>query len=145
MMPNQPTTEVTASEILSIRQQSDVIQLTNHIRQQALLIGMNTLNHTKLSTAASELARNMLTHGGGGTVQLENIRQGEQTGIRLTFADKGPGIADIEQALQPGYSTGGSMGLGLPGAKQLADEFRVNSTAGEGTTVIILKWAKTGK
>lgn len=79
-MPSQPTTELTASETLSIRQQSDVIQLTNHIRQQASLLGMSVLNHTKLSTAASELARNMLTHGAGGTVQLEGIRRGTRTG-----------------------------------------------------------------
>lgn len=140
-MSNQPTIDVTASEILWIRQQSDVIQLTNRIRQQALLIRMSVLNQTKLSTAASELARNVLLHGGGGTAQLECIQQGLQTGIRLTFTDKGPGIANIDQALQSGYSTGGGMGLGLPGAKQLSDEFRLTSTMGEGTTVTILKWA----
>lgn len=140
-MPSQPTIDVTGSETLSIRQQSDVIQLTNRIRQQALLIRMSTLNQTKLSTAASELARNVLLHGGGGNVQFEQIRRGSQTGIRLIFTDQGPGIADLNQALQPGYSTGTGMGLGLPGAKRLADAFHLTSTVGEGTTVIILKWA----
>ncbi|GAB3642978.1 ATP-binding protein [Spirosoma arcticum] len=140
-MPNQPTIDVTASEDLPIRQQSDVIQLTNRIRQQALLIRMSVLNQTKLSTAASELARNVLLHGGGGMAQLESIRQGLKNGIRLTFTDKGPGITDVDQALQSGYSTGGGMGLGLPGAKRLSDAFCLTSTVGEGTTVTILKWA----
>ena len=140
-MSNQPTIDVTGSETLSIRQQSDVIQLTSRIRQQALLIRMSTLNQTKLSTAASELARNVLLHGGGGSVQLEQIRRASQTGIRLIFTDRGPGIADLNQALQPGYSTGTGMGLGLSGAKQLADAFHLTSTVGEGTTVTILKWA----
>lgn len=137
----QPTIDVTASEVLTIRQESDVIQLTNRIRHQALLIGMNVLNQTKLSTAASELARNVLTHGGGGSVQFEQVRQGAQIGIRLIFTDRGPGIADIGQALQPGYTTGTGMGLGLSGAKQLADAFYLTSVVGEGTTVTILKWA----
>ena len=137
----QPTIDVTASEVLTIRQQSDVIQLTNRIRQQALQIGMSVLNQTKLSTAASELARNVLTHGGGGHVQFEQIRRRSQIGIRLIFTDRGPGIADVDQALQPGYTTGAGMGLGLPGAKQLADAFHLTSTVGEGTTVTILKWA----
>ncbi|WP_080237008.1 anti-sigma regulatory factor [Spirosoma rigui] len=139
-MSSQPTIDVTTSETLSIRQESDVIQLTNHIRQQVLLLGMSALNQTKLSTAASELARNMLIHGGGGTVQLEQISRGEQTGMRLYFADDGPGIADIERAMQSGYTTGTGMGLGLPGAKRLSDEFQLISKPGEGTRVTIIKW-----
>lgn len=139
-MSSQPTIDVTTSETLSIRQESDVIQLTNHIRQQVLLLGMSALNQTKLSTAASELARNMLIHGGGGTVQLEQISRGEQTGMRLYFADDGPGIADIERAMQSGYTTGTGMGLGLPGAKRLSDEFQLISKPGEGTRVTVIKW-----
>ena len=140
-MPNPTTIDVTASETLSIRQESDVILLTNQIRQQAVRIGMSILKQTKISTAASELARNMLVYGGGGTVQLEGVRRGLRIGIRLTFNDKGPGIASIDQAMQVGYSTGTGLGLGLPGAKKLADEFRLISAPGEGTTVTILKWA----
>ena len=140
-MPNPTTIDVTASETLSIRQESDVILLTNHIRQQALRIGMSILKQTKISTAASELARNMLVYGGGGTVQLEGVRRGLRIGIRLTLTDKGPGIASIDQAMQVGYSTGTGLGLGLPGAKKLADEFRLISAPGEGTTVTVLKWA----
>lgn len=137
----QATIEVTAGETLAIRQQSDVIQLTNQLRQQASEIGMSALNLTKLSTAASELARNVLTHGGGGQAQLERVRQGHRIGIRLLFTDRGPGIADVGQAMQPGYSTGSGLGLGLPGAKRLADAFQLTSVVGQGTTVMILKWA----
>ena len=118
-----------------------MIQLTNHLRQQAAEVGMSALNQTKLSTAASELARNMLVHGGGGNVQLERVQSGLKTGIRLLFIDQGPGIADIGQAMKRGYTTGGGLGLGLPGAKRLADEFSLTSTAQDGTTVVIVKWA----
>lgn len=133
--------DVTTSETLAVRQDSDVIQLTGHVRQQAVSIGMGTLDQTKMSTASSELARNMLIHGGGGTVQVEQVSENLKKGIRLVFADNGPGIADVEQAMQSGYSTGAGMGLGLPGAKQLADEFVLNSVVGEGTTITIVKWA----
>jgi serine/threonine-protein kinase RsbT len=139
-MSNPATIEVTVSETLSIRQEGDVILLTNHIRQQAVQLGMSALFQTKLSTAASELARNMLMHGGGGNVQLEQICRGEQTGIRLYFDDDGPGIADVDLAMQSGYTTGAGMGLGLPGAKRLADEFQLTSNPGEGTRVMIVKW-----
>lgn len=140
-MPSPATIEVAATETLVVRRESDVILLTNHIRQQALRMGMSTLDQTKLSTAASELARNMLIHGGGGSAQLETVSRGLHTGIRLTFTDRGPGIADIDLAMQSGYSTGGGMGLGLPGAKRLTDEFQIDSVVGEGTTVTILLWA----
>ncbi|MBC3787618.1 anti-sigma regulatory factor [Spirosoma utsteinense] len=140
-MTNPAMIDVEASETLAVRQESDVIQLTSYIRQQVVLMGMSTLNQTKLSTASSELARNMLIHGGGGTVQVEQISMKSKKGIRLIFTDNGPGIADIEQAMQSGYSTGSGMGLGLPGARQLADEFQLTSAVEEGTTVTILKWA----
>ena len=140
-MLNSATIEVTDGETIVIRQQSDVIQLTSRIRRRASGMAMSTLNQTKLGTAASELARNMLVYGGGGNVQLDCVRSGLRTGIRLLFVDRGPGIVDIEKAMQTGYSTGTGMGLGLPGAKRLADEFYLTSTVGEGTTVTILKWA----
>lgn len=140
-MPNPATIDVTTTETLPVRQESDVILLTNRIRQQALRVSMSPLDQTKLSTAASELARNMLIHGGGGNAQLDRIRRGLHAGIRLTFTDRGPGIADINLAMQDGYSTGKGMGMGLPGAKRLADEFQVVSAVGEGTTVTILLWA----
>ena len=139
-MSNPATIDITTSETLSIRQESDVIQLTNHIRHQAVRLGMSALNQTKLSTAASELARNTLMHGGGGTVQLEQISQGSQAGMRLHFVDDGPGIADIDLAMQSGYTTAGGMGLGLPGAKRLSDEFQLTSSPGHGTRVMIVKW-----
>jgi len=139
-MPVPAAIDVISSEELPIREESHVIQLTSQIRQQASGMGMSLLDQTKLSTAASELARNILVHGGGGKVQLECIRNTQKTGIRLLFTDHGPGIANMEQAMQSGFSTGMGMGLGLPGAKQLADEFYLTSVVGEGTTVTILKW-----
>lgn len=139
-MLDPATIEVLTSEELPIREDSHVIQLTSHIRQQASGMGMNLLDQTKLSTAASELARNILVHGGGGKAQLECVRNNPKIGIRLIFTDTGPGIANMEQAMQSGYSTGTGMGLGLPGAKQLADEFHLTSIVDEGTTVTIVKW-----
>jgi serine/threonine-protein kinase RsbT len=140
MPKRMKTIDVIASETLVIRQEGDVIQLTNHIRQQTLLARMSVLNQTKISTAASELARNMLVHATGGIVQLERVSKGLKAGIRMQFIDKGPGIADVDRAMQSGYSTGTGMGLGLPGAKRLADEFYLTSVMGEGTTITIVKW-----
>lgn len=137
----QTPIKVTAAETLAIRHERDVIMLTTLLRQQASEIGMNTLKRTKFSTAASELARNMLLHGGGGNARLERIHQETKVGIRLIVSDKGPGIADVGRAMQDGYSTGGGMGLGLPGAKRLSDEFHIVSEPGEGTTVTIISWA----
>ncbi|MDB5241828.1 MAG: anti-sigma regulatory factor [Spirosoma sp.] len=139
-MPIPATIEVLTSETFAILEGSHVIQLTGQIRQQASQMGMSLLDQTKLSTAASELARNILVHGGEGKAQLECIRSNSKIGIRLLFSDRGPGIANVEQAMQPGFSTGIGMGLGLSGAKQLADEFHLTSVVGEGTTVTILKW-----
>jgi len=102
---------------------------------------MGLVNQTKLITAASELVRNMLRYGNGGVCLIEVVTRGRDNGIRLTFEDKGPGIADVGLALKDGYSTGKSLGLGLPGAKRLVNEFDIKSKPGEGTTVTILKWA----
>ncbi len=103
-------------------------------------MGMSLLNQTKLITAASELVRNMLNYANGGDVTIEHIYQGNKTGIRLTFTDKGPGIANVEQAMQDGFSTGTGLGLGLPGAKRLSNQFSIDSTVGQGTTVTLIKW-----
>lgn len=139
MMPS-PTIKVTAAEAIAIQVERDVVQLTTAVRSQAGPLGMSLLNQTKLITAASELARNMLNYAGGGDVQLELISSGRRVGIRLIFMDKGPGIADIKLAMQDAYSTGQGLGLGLPGAKRLVSEFSVDSTVGQGTTVTIIKW-----
>jgi serine/threonine-protein kinase RsbT len=101
---------------------------------------MGLVNQTKLITAASELVRNMLRYAEKGTVLIEVISRGRDSGIRLTFEDRGPGIADIGQALKDGYSTGKSLGLGLPGARRLVNEFDIQSEVGKGTKVTIVKW-----
>jgi serine/threonine-protein kinase RsbT len=101
---------------------------------------MSVLNQTKLITAASELARNMMKYAGGGSVLIEVVSKGRDSGVRLTFADKGPGIANVEQAMRDGFSTGKSLGLGLPGARRLVSEFDIQSEPGKGTTVRLIKW-----
>lgn len=133
-----------SSERAEVRTEPDVIAFRGHLRELAFRIEMTTLEQTKFITAASELVRNMLVHGGGGEVTLEEVTNGARVGIRLTFRDEGPGIADITQAMQDGFSTAGSLGLGLPGAKRLANEFDLKSTPGRGTTVTIISW-KNGR
>lgn len=135
-----PTINVTATEIFSVRHESDVVPFISRVRQLANRLGMSLLNQTKLSTAASELARNMLNYAQGGEVCLEQVSRVGKTGVRLTFTDRGPGIADIDRAMQDGYSTGAGLGLGLPGAKRLTNEFDLTSVVGEGTTVTVIKW-----
>lgn len=123
-----------------ISREQDVVPFRNKVKESAVGIGMGILNQTKLITAASELVRNLLKYGGGGIVGIEQVNNGREDGIRLIFADKGPGIPDVELALKDGYSTGKSLGLGLPGSKRLVNEFDIRSTVGMGTTVTIIKW-----
>ena len=120
----------------------DVVAVRQAVRQRAVELGFNLVDQTKLVTAASELARNTLQYGGGGAVLIEGIGDGLRRGLRLTFEDKGPGIADIEQAMQYGYSSGKGMGVGLPGAKWLMDEFDIKSQVGKGTSVTMRKWVR---
>ncbi|PZR22621.1 MAG: anti-sigma regulatory factor [Flavobacterium psychrophilum] len=123
-----------------IAKEMDVVPFRNKVKEAAVKIGMGILNQTKLITAASELVRNLLKYGGGGTVEVESVSNGREDGIRLIFSDKGPGIQDIDLAMKDGYSTGKSLGLGLPGTKRIVNEFSIKSTVGEGTTVTIIKW-----
>ena len=125
---------------MNIVREIDVIPFRNRLKEIAVKIGMGLVNQTKIITAASELARNMLKYGGGGRVILEIVNRGRENGIRLTFSDKGPGIADISLAMKDGYSTGKSLGLGLPGTKRLVSEFAIQSEVGKGTTVTVIKW-----
>jgi serine/threonine-protein kinase RsbT len=127
-------------ESMQIVKEQDVILFRNRVKEFATRIGMSILNQTKLITAASELVRNMLKYASGGVVILEIVSKDRTTGVRLTFTDQGPGIADIKQAMQDGYSTGKSLGLGLPGAKRLVNEFEIKSEVGKGTTVTIIRW-----
>jgi len=141
MTTNPSMTRITLNkETIPISREQDVILFRNRVKEYATKIGMSLVNQTKLITAASELVRNMLKYGGGGSILLEVVTQGRDNGIRLTFEDKGPGIKDIPLAMKDGYSTGKSLGLGLPGAKRLVSEFNIKSTPGIGTTVSILKW-----
>jgi serine/threonine-protein kinase RsbT len=123
-----------------IEKEQDVVPFRNRVKEYAVKIGMSLVNQTKLITAASELVRNMLKYAGGGVTIIEVISQGRDNGIRLIFQDKGPGIKDIPQAMKDGFSTGKSLGLGLPGTKRLVNEFDIKSIVGEGTTVTIIKW-----
>lgn len=125
---------------MSILKEQDVIIFRNRVKEISTKIGMSLLNQTKLITAASELVRNMLKYAQGGQVTLEIISNTGKTGIRLVFEDQGPGIADIKQAMQDGFSTGKSLGLGLPGAKRLVNEFEIKSEPGKGTRVAIIRW-----
>jgi serine/threonine-protein kinase RsbT len=131
---------VLSSDNLSIIKELDMVLFRNRLKEFAVKIGMSLVNQTKLITAASELSRNMLRYANGGTVLIEMVKGPRQNGIRITFADKGPGIPDIAQAMKDGFSTGKSLGLGLPGAKRLVSEFDIKSTVGKGTTIIITKW-----
>lgn len=127
---------------LQLRTQEDVVLVRQTTRSQAVAIGLSLVDQTKFVTAASELARNTVIHGGGGIARLEMVDALPKRGIRLTFEDHGPGIRDIEQALRDGYTTGTGMGLGLGGARRLASEFRIDSKPGVGTKVIITQWTK---
>jgi len=126
---------------IQVQREQDVVLLRNRIREVAVKIKMGLVNQTKLITAASELLRNMLRYGGGGNCLIEVVTRGRDNGVRLTFSDDGPGIPDIAAAMRDGFSTGKSLGLGLPGAKRLCNEFDLKSKLGEGTIVMIIKWA----
>jgi serine/threonine-protein kinase RsbT len=125
---------------MQIEKEQDVVPFRNRVKEYAVKIGMSLINQTKLITAASELVRNMLKYGGGGVALIEVVSQGRDTGVRLTFQDTGPGIADVTLAMKDGYTTGKSLGIGLPGTKRLVSEFAIKSEVGVGTTVTILKW-----
>jgi serine/threonine-protein kinase RsbT len=127
-------------DVMKIEKEQDVVPFRNRVKEYAVKIGMSLVNQTKLITAASELVRNMLKYGGGGIAFIEVISEGRNSGIKLLFEDKGPGIKDIPQAMKDGFSTGKSLGLGLPGARRLVNEFEIKSKPGEGTMVSILKW-----
>ncbi len=125
---------------MSIQSSQDVVLVRQAVRQFAVKLGFSLVDQTKIVTAASELARNTLDYGGGGTVKLEALQNGMRPGLRLVFEDSGPGIPDIELALKDGYTTGGGLGMGLGGAKRLVNEFHIVSRAGEGTSITIIKW-----
>lgn len=123
-----------------VRSSEDVVTIRQAVRQRAVDLGFSLVDQTKLVTAASELARNLVQHAGGGVVRVETIGEDMRRGLRLVFEDQGPGIADIELAMRDGYSTDGGLGLGLSGARRLSNEFSIDSTPGQGTRVTIARW-----
>lgn len=134
------TVTATKSERIEVRTASDVVQVRHAVRRWAVELSMSLVEQTKIVTAASELARNMVDYGGGGQMLMERLEDGLRKGLRLAFEDRGPGIADINQALRDGFTSGNGMGLGLGGAKRLSNEFSITSAPGEGTTVTITRW-----
>jgi serine/threonine-protein kinase RsbT len=131
---------VLRDDTLPIRTSDDVVRVRQETRTRAVEIGLGLVDQTKIVTAASELARNTLDYGGGGTARLQIVQTGVRKGLKLTFEDKGPGIPDLELALKDGYTTGNGLGLGLSGAKRLSNDFELESKVGEGTRVSITRW-----
>ena len=128
------------TEALPIRNADDVVVVRQAVRDCAVALGFRLVDQTKLVTATSELARNTLQHGGGGSARIETLINGRRQGIRVTFEDRGPGISDIERAMQDGYSTAGGLGLGLSGSRRLCNEFSIDSRPGQGTRISIARW-----
>lgn len=127
-------------QTLPVRVEADVVTVRQRVRAWATEAGFSLVDNTKIVTAASELARNLLIYGGGGEVRLELLRQSTRRGLRVTFEDHGPGIANIEEALRDGFTSGKGLGLGLGGSRRLVNEFAIRSAPGEGTTVTITRW-----
>jgi serine/threonine-protein kinase RsbT len=135
------TAPVVAKEAcFPLRSDLDVVAARRGVGEWAREIGLTVLDLTKVVTAASELARNAVLHGGGGVMRLELLKQAHRQGLRATFIDQGEGISEMDQAMQDGYTSGRGMGIGLPGAKRLVNEFDVSSTPGGGTSVTIVRW-----
>lgn len=128
--------------ILPVTTEHDVVLVRQCVRESASKLGMGSLDQTKLMTASSELARNILLYAGKGEVTIGQVAEGVKKGIKVIFTDAGPGIPDIHQAMQDGYSTGKSLGVGLPGAKRLVNFFDIHSNQEHGTTITIIRWRK---
>ena len=133
---------VESREFHEINSDADVVRVRQLARALAVTAQLSLVDQTKLVTAVSELARNTLVHGGGGTVEVEVVTDGGRRGVRAAFTDTGPGIADVPLALTDGWTSGSGMGLGLPGARRLVDDFGLQSSPGAGTTVTVVKWSR---
>ncbi|MGE5313772.1 MAG: anti-sigma regulatory factor [Acidobacteriota bacterium] len=131
---------VTRSETLMLRTSEDIVRTRQTVRAWMVEMKFSLIDQTKMITAASELARNTVEYGGGGTVTIHEVENGAMRGLRVVFEDEGPGIADVETALRDGYTSGGGLGLGLGGSKRLVHEFDIHSVPGEGTRVTIVRW-----
>ncbi len=129
-----------STDTLPLQSAEHIVIVRQTVRQMAVGLGFSLVDQTKIVTAASELARNTIQHGGGGTARLVALNDGPRRGLRLAFEDHGPGIPDVALAMKDGYTTAGGLGLGLSGAKRLSNEFSIHSVPGEGTRVVITKW-----
>jgi len=127
-------------EAVPLRRSEDIVRMRQVVRERAITLGFGLVDQTKIVTAASELARNAMLYGGGGDVEIAQLAAGVRKGLRLTFMDDGPGIDDIQLAMKDGYTSGSGLGLGLGGARRLANEFALESTPGRGTRVTIIRW-----
>ena len=130
------------TERLTVASDQDVVRVRQLVRTVAVEVKLSLVDQTKLVTAASELARNTLVYGGGGTVEVDRVSNGRRSGLKIVFADQGPGIPDLDLALTDGYTTGGGLGLGLSGARRLVDEFEINTEVGQGTSITVVKWCR---
>ncbi len=130
--------------VVAVASEADLVHARQTLRAEAVRAGLGLVDQTKLITAGSELARNILTYATGsrGELRVEQVRSRERVGVRATFSDEGPGIEDLDAAMTDGFSTSGSLGLGLPGSKRLVDEMTVSSAGASGTTVVIVKWRR---
>jgi serine/threonine-protein kinase RsbT len=131
---------ITRSTRCRLAASEDIVRMRQLVREKAVAMRFSLVDQTKIVTAASELARNTIIYGGGGEVLVNELQDGGRDGIELVFSDEGPGIADVQQALKDGYTTGTGLGLGLGGARRLSNEFRIDSRPGEGTRVTIARW-----
>jgi serine/threonine-protein kinase RsbT len=127
-------------EVVQLRSDSDVVRTRQAVRAMCADLGFSLVDQTKMVTATSELARNTITHGRGGTAVLEILEDGKRSGVRIVFEDAGPGISDVDEAMRDGYTTANGMGLGLGGARRLVNEFEITSKPGAGTKVVALRW-----
>ncbi len=132
---------VVKTETYAVRSDADVVQVRQAVRSWSAELRFTLVDQTKMVTAASELARNAVVYGGGGTARLETLDDGARRGLRVVFEDQGPGIPDIDLALRDGFTSGNGLGLGLGGARRLVNDFDVRSTPGQGTSVTITRWA----
>jgi serine/threonine-protein kinase RsbT len=132
--------QVADSNSLELKTEPDIVKARQLVRQFAQACGFSLVDQTKVVTAASELARNTVKHGGGGVMTVDELRDGARRGVRVKFEDQGPGIADLSLAMTDGWTSGGGLGLGLTGSKRLSNEFEIESTLGSGTRVAIVRW-----
>jgi len=132
--------QVADSNSLDLQTEPDIVKARQLVRQFAQTCGFSLVDQTKVVTAASELARNTVKHGGGGVMTVDELRDGTRRGVRVKFEDQGPGIADMNLAMTDGWTSGGGLGLGLTGSKRLSNEFEIESSPGQGTRVVITRW-----